>query len=385
MMTGMIVEHGDCARPGPRPLALYLRLAALAAGESRHPGSSIDAERFLAGLQAYWRHPYRRACAYPRSIWREGPARMRDYGGDGLPLLVVPSLINRAYILDLMPERSFLGFLMEAGFRPVLLDWGTPEGAELSRTLADQILARAQTALNVVLEYTGERPILLGYCMGGILACALAQARQHDLAGLALLATPWDFHARGSSAAPLLAGNLLPLTLSIATLGCASVDLLQSFFALLDPPAVVTKFQRFADLPVESVEARRFVAIEDWLHDGVPLAGPVAQECLWQWYVENRTGRGLWAPGGTVVRPETIDLPAFVAIPRHDRIVTTASAQALASALPQATVIRPAAGHISMLTGAAAPHQLWRPFAQWLRRIAPRRSLRIVRPASAIA
>jgi polyhydroxyalkanoate synthase len=374
--------HG-VARPGPRPLAYYLRTAAVAAAARRPSGGSrLDLERFLAGLRAYWRHPYRRAVREPAAVWRQGGARLLDHGGEGLPVLVVPSLINRAYILDLSPERSLLRHLAWSGFRPLLLDWGAPEGADLQLTLADQIHSRAQAALDVTLGLAGERPVLLGYCMGGLLAAALAQARRRDLAGLALLAAPWDFHADGATAAPLVRA-LGPLTASVAALGFAPVELLQAFFAQLGPLGVVEKFQRFAETPAGSARARLFVAVEDWLNDGVPLAGPVAQECLWQWYAENRPARGLWAPGGIAVRPDALDLPAFVAIPQRDRIVPGASAEPLAASLRRATVIRPAAGHVSMVVGDAAPEQLWRPFTEWLRRIAPRRSPRPVRPASA--
>jgi polyhydroxyalkanoate synthase len=85
------------------------------------------------------------------------------------------------------------------------------------------------------------------------------------------------------------------------------------------------------------------------------------------------------------VRPEELALPALVAIPSRDRIVPAASAEPLAAGLPEATVIRPAAGHVSMVVGDRAPEQLWQPLAAWLRRIAPRRSSRPVRPACATA
>jgi polyhydroxyalkanoate synthase subunit PhaC len=370
------------ARSGPRPLAQYLQVAAVAGGSQRlSDGSWVDVEQFLAGVRAYWRHPYRRPVSEPATVWRQGAARLLDHAGEGPPILVVPSLINRAYILDLSPELSLLRHLAKSGFRPLLLDWGAPEGADLRLTLADQIHSRAQAALDATLGLAGERPVLLGYCMGGLLAAGLAQARRRDLAGLALLATPWDFHAVAATSAPLI-DSLLPLTASVAGLGFAPVELLQAFFAQLGPLGVVEKFQRFAEMPAVSARARLFVAVEDWLNDGVPLAGPVAQECLWQWYAENRPARGLWAPGGVAVRPEELDLPAFVAIPRRDRIVPAASAEPLAAGLPEATVIRPAAGHVSMVVGDSALEQLWQPFTDWLRRIAPRRSPCPVRPAS---
>ena len=73
------------------------------------------------------------------------------------------------------------------------------------------------TALDAALHLTGRRPVLLGYCMGGLVACALAQTRGDDLAGLALLATPWDFRAGAAGVPPQLAAGLLPLTLGIST------------------------------------------------------------------------------------------------------------------------------------------------------------------------
>ena len=106
-------------RRGPRPLALHLALAAAAARARPAADGSLPA-RFLAGLHAYWRHPYRRDLAEPPALWSEGATRLLDYGpADGLPLLVVPSLINRAYILDLMPGRSLLRHLAEQGLRPL--------------------------------------------------------------------------------------------------------------------------------------------------------------------------------------------------------------------------------------------------------------------------
>ncbi len=370
----------ECDRPsprlGPRPLALYLQLAAASATE--------DADRFLGGLRAYWAHPFRRGCTPRPQLWREGSARLLDFGGSGRPALVVPSLINRADVLDLLPGRSLLAHLADSGFRPLLLDWGEPQAAELGLGLTQYIHGRAQAALDAAIRATGEAPVLVGYCLGGLIAAGLAAARCRDIAGLALLATPWDFHAGAPNARPPLAA-LPQLSATIAALGHAPVDLLQGFFASLDPRGVIAKYARFAGLPPEDPKAQLFVAVEDWLNDGVPLAGPVAQECLLDWYGRNLPARGLWAPGGVAVEPERLDLPVFVAVPDRDRIVSTESAEAILRRLPRPTLVRPAAGHVSMIVGDNAPRELWRPLVEWLRRIAPRRPATSVPAASSTA
>ena len=61
--------------------------------------------------------------------------------------MFVPSLVNRAYVLDLAPGRSMLRWLAERGIRPVLLDWGWPGAAERSFTLTDYVAGRLERAL----------------------------------------------------------------------------------------------------------------------------------------------------------------------------------------------------------------------------------------------
>jgi polyhydroxyalkanoate synthase len=358
-------------RRGPRPLALHLLHAQLA--WTREP---TQLARFLAGLQRYWAHPYRRALPAPPTVWRCGASRLLDYRpAGGPPVLVIPSLVNRAEVLDLAPGRSLLRHLAAAGLRPLLLDWGRPGATERRLDLAGHILARAGGALDHALALTGARPALLGYCMGGLLALGLAACRPDAVAGLALLATPWDFHA-GAWPAALLDGLGRALALAAGGLGGLPVDVLQACFAALDPLQVPRKFAAFAGLDPASPEAEAFVALEDWLNDGVPLGAALAQDCLVGWHAENRPARGLWALDGRLVRPEALALPCLAALPAADRIVPPAAAAALAARLPQAQILRPRSGHIGMVVGRRAPAELWAPLAAWLAGLAaPQKTL----------
>jgi polyhydroxyalkanoate synthase len=334
--------------------------------------------RFLDGIAAYRRHPYARDLDDPPALWSEGTTRLRDYGAvpeaadpNGPPILVVPSLINRGYVLDLKAELSLLRHLAAQGWRPLLVDWDRPGEVERGFTLTDYVAGRLERALEIACDLQDGPVPVIGYCMGGLLALALAQRRRRDVARLALLATPWDFHAGSDAAdtgahARLTAQGAQALEPALQTLGELPVDAIQMLFAGLDPQTAVRKFTAFARLDPQSRRAERFVALEDWLNDGVPLAEGVARECLYGWYGANAPLRGHWRIAGRAVDPAEVDRPALCVLPERDRIVAPESAAALGRRLPNAELRRPALGHIGMIVSARAPEQVWRPLADWL-------------------
>jgi polyhydroxyalkanoate synthase subunit PhaC len=327
------------------------------------------AESYLAGLEAYRRHPFRRRDVVLPVLWREGTTRLLDYGhdGDGPLVLVVPSLINRFYVLDILPGHSFLRHLADRGVRPVVVDWGTPGRQERHFDLTDYVAGRLENAFAAATRIAGAPIGVVGYCMGGLLALALGLRRQHEVGCLALLATPWDFHAERAEQAKLLGRVAEHLPLLCGAQGTVPVEVIQSLFFILDPFTAERKFTRFAALDPGGDEARSFVALEDWLNDGVPLALGVAQDCARSWYGDNDPGRGLWWIGGERVNPELLRRPALVVVPSRDQIVPPSSAEPLAAELGGATVLRPQLGHVGMMSAARAPAMLWRPIAEWLR------------------
>ena len=316
----------------------------------------------VAGIAAYRRDSYTRPAEDLPAIWAEEETRLLDYGGDGVVTVFVPSLINRAYILDLMPESSMLRWLAARGMHPYLLEWGWPGEAERRFTLTDYIAGRLERALGAV-----PGPVVLaGYCMGGLLALAAALRQPAKIKALALLATPWDFHSADPAQAKRLSESLPMLEPMMQFSGTLPIDALQTLFTLIDPFGVGEKYRSFARTDKTSPRARRFVALEDWLADGVPLAAPVARETIGGWYGGNTTALGNWRVAGLAVNPARYEQPVFCAIPSRDRLLPPQSARPLALSFRNATVIAPAAGHIGMVAGTHAEDVLWQPFADWL-------------------
>src|SRR5439155_23831072 len=112
----------------------------------------------------------------PDEVPLEGGARLYRFRGAArpgnsplVPFLLIPSLINRWYVLDLRPGASLVEALAGAGFDVWCLDWGIPE-AEDRYLDWEAVLARlARAVRRVRREAKAPRAALLGYCMGGTL------------------------------------------------------------------------------------------------------------------------------------------------------------------------------------------------------------------------
>lgn len=373
----------------PESLAALLpEIAALDAAKGEGFAAALQREiarrlhRLADGVIAYRQHPVHRTLENPPAIWSEGSTRLLDYGAthraartrSARAVLVVPSLINRWEVLDLTLEKSLLRAMAAQGLRPYLVDWGTPDADERRFDLTAYV-ARLERAAAFLARRARRAPAVMGYCMGGTLSVALAARQPRRVAGLALLATPWDFHADRTGHAFLLSAG--PLLAEMADrVGELPVDVLQTLFWSLDPWLAVKKFGRFLGMDPQGQSAREFVLLEDWLNDGAPLAGPTARDCLIGWYGDNLPGRGQWTVGGRRIVPRRVNVPALVMIPSGDRIVPPLSAAALAEpGRGFSTVTRHdlPLGHIGMMVSGRARELCWTPLFDWLSAIPAKR------------
>lgn len=337
-------------------------------------------QSLIAGVRAYHAAPARREpFAAARLVFEKGTTKLWDYapGSDGPALLVVPSLVNRFDILDIAPDRSFLRFLAGVGFRPFVVDWDAPGPQEQRFSIADYLSQRLVPALEAVVALTEGVPVhLIGYCMGGLFALALAAGREAGrICSLTLLASPWDF-AQGVGGVPGAATSLGDVFLRqaraweghLSQVGFVPTDFLQAMFTGFQPLDVLKKFMRFSQMDPSSPEASRFALVEDWLNDGVPLAYPVAMETLRDWYAGNLPGRLAWRIEGELIDPRKLAVPTYIVVADKDRIVPPESTLPLARLIQGAQLKRAALGHIGLMTSDTAAQDVWAPLAVWLAR-----------------
>ena len=341
---------------GPRPLPLFLQML-----REETAASPERREAALAGLRAFQQAKRGPQPRRGRIVARAGHARLRSYGGEGPPVVFVPSLINPPFILDLLRGNSLLRWLATQGVRPYLVDWGEPD----IRSHDLDVCGHVEQLLVPLLRKVEQPPVVVGYCIGGTLAAAAAQ--RTEVAGLALIAAPWRFTGFGEQALDDIATLWDAAEPTCRALGLVPVEVLQSAFWKLDPARTIAKYERFGRLKPGSRAAREFIAVEDWANSGAPLTYAAGRQMFDDFFAADLPGQGKWHVGDTRIDPAALSCPVTQFVAAKDRIVPAASA----AALPDSRIL--SAGHVGMVVGSRARAQLWEPLADWLSRVADAR------------
>jgi polyhydroxyalkanoate synthase subunit PhaC len=119
-----------------------------------------------------------------------------------VPLLIVPPWINKFYILDLTPEKSFIKWCVDRGLTVFVISWVNPDARLAKKSFEEYMREGPLQALDLIEQVTGERRVhTIGYCVGGtLLAVTLAHmAAQGDdrVISATLFAAQVDFTYAG--------------------------------------------------------------------------------------------------------------------------------------------------------------------------------------------
>ncbi len=293
--------------------------------------------------------------------------RFRSRHRSGLPLLLVPSMINRWYVLDLRHGASLAASLVESGLDVFCLDWGAPKDEDRYLTW-DDVVHRLEQAMRRVLRTTGDEKLgVLGYCMGGTLSAIAAARNPERLAALANLAGPIDF-SKGGLLTQLVAPQHFNAE-AVASAGNVSPMQMQSGFWALRPTAQLAKWLGLADRGGDPSFREAFGALETWAADNIPFPAAAYVTYIRELYQDNRLVSGEHAVRGERVDLSKIRCPLLSIVADRDTICPPQAALALAdkAGSKDKHVITAPGGHVGAVVGSKAHKILYPPIADWLR------------------
>jgi len=299
----------------------------------------------------------------------EGGARLYHFRGaarTSQPLLLVPSLINRWYVLDLRPGASLVEALVGAGFDVWCLDWGIPEDED--RYLDwEAVLARLARATRRVRRESGaERIGLLGYCMGGTLAAIHTAQYPDEVAALITLAAPIDFQ-RGGQLRCMVEPSWFDAD-AIADAGNVSPVQMQSGFVALRPTLELGKLASLPELATDASARSAFLALDAWASDNIPFPAAAYRRYISDLYQGNELVLGAHRVRGREVALGAITCPTLVITASRDQICPPPAALALLEHVGAAdrSSLDVAGGHVGAVVGSRASREMYPALTKWL-------------------
>ncbi|MBS0530636.1 MAG: class I poly(R)-hydroxyalkanoic acid synthase [Proteobacteria bacterium] len=118
------------------------------------------------------------------------------------PLLIVPPWINKFYILDLKPEKSYIKWCVDQGITVFVISWVNPDKRLGEKTFEDYMREGPLAAMDAIEKATGEMKVhTAGYCVGGTLLATtlawLAEKRRVRVTSATFFAAQVDFTHAG--------------------------------------------------------------------------------------------------------------------------------------------------------------------------------------------
>lgn len=284
------------------------------------------------------------------------------------PLLIVPSPLNRSYILDLTPGRSIVEFLVERGLDVYLVEWNVMSREDRAVPFDTYVTGYLQRVVEEIRARSGQdRVSLLGYSMGGTFTTIFTALERHLVRNLVTMAAPINFHDDGLLS-QWTRKELFNVDLVVDTLGSMPLELLQASFSMLKPTAQIAQRMALAEQLGDMHAVQDFMVMQSWMDDNVQFIGEAYRKWVKEFYQENYLVQGKLVIDGRRVQLELIDAPLLVVTAAKDCICPPQSAAVLVDMVSSTDrqVLSVPTGHIGLVAGHSAPERYWPALAEWL-------------------
>ena len=280
------------------------------------------------------------------------------------PILIAPPWINKFYILDLAPAKSFIKYTVDQGFTVFVISWVNPDEKLKDKSFEDYMFEGLLTAADAVKAETEQDTInVLGYCVGGTLLGStlawLAERNEEIFESATFLTAQLDFSKAGDLMVFIDDVQLAELEEMMAERGYLDGSRMANVFNMLRPrdliwPYIVNNYMLGKKpFPFDLLF---------WNQDSTRMPAANHGFYLREFYHNNKLAKGEMTLGGERLDLGKVTLPVYELAAREDHIAPAKSVYIGSKLLggPVRFVVA-GSGHIAGVVNPPAKHkyQYW--------------------------
>jgi len=321
--------------------------------------------------------PYPQTGMTPKEIvWSKNKTKLYRYSSGKpaahrIPVLCLYALINKAYILDLIPGMSVVEKLVNDGFDVYLLDWGEFEWEDRNITLTDLVYKYIARAVQKVCQYSrSEELTILGYCMGGTMASMYASLfPQPKIRNMILLASPIDFNNSSLTTKWLNTPFGNDVDKIVDTFQLVPKEFVDIGVKMLRPVNnFIGTYSRLWKMVEEGTSVHPWKVLNKWVDDNVNFPGGAYRQWIKDLYLENQLIKGEFKMLNNQVDLKRINASLLALAGEKDHIVMPEQVKAALDAFSSQDqqYHEFPIGHGGLVFGKLAQKQVYPLISDWL-------------------
>jgi polyhydroxyalkanoate synthase len=285
------------------------------------------------------------------------------------PILVVYALVNKSYVLDLQPNKSWIRHLLAQGFDIYLLDWKSPTRMDKYVSFDEYVNSYIDDCVEIVQNNNSADKITLhGYCMGSSMSAMYTSLHQEKIKNLVTIAPVIDTSKDTTVIANI--SRQMDIDKLVSTIGNLPPEKLYEVYSILKPfkQGVNKYFNLVENIDNESF-VQNFLRIEKWLYDTPPIAGETIKQWINDIYKNNMLFKNQFKLGKALVDLKKINVPLLNIVAEEDHLVSPECSVPLNEVVSSEDrrLIRFHTGHVGLIASSYSQNNVLPKVGQWLK------------------
>jgi polyhydroxyalkanoate synthase subunit PhaC len=285
------------------------------------------------------------------------------------PILVIYALVNRSYVLDLQPNKSWIRHLLMQGFDVYLLDWKSPTRIDKYVSFDDYVNSYIDDCVEIVQNNNSSDKITLhGYCMGSSMSAMYTSLHQEKIKNLVTIAPVIDTSKDTTVIANI--SKQMDIDKVVSCIGYLPPEKLYECYSILKPfkQGVNKYFNLIENIDNESF-VQNFLRIEKWLYDTPPIAGETIKQWINDIYKKNLLVKNQFRLGTAIVDLKKINVPLLNIVAEEDHLVSPECSVPLNEVVSSEDkrLIRFHTGHVGLIASSYSQNNVLPKVGQWIK------------------